>query len=629
MPNLVGQRIEHYRIEAVIGEGGMGTVYRAVDINLARPVAIKVMHPQYAAQDEFQRRFQQEAQAAARLEHPSIVRVYHFGREGGYLYIVMSLVPGLSLGTYMKQLAARKQIIQLDETVLLIAQVADALGYAHRKGVIHRDVKPDNILVKQLDQAERPDESPLRAVMTDFGLAKLAEGGLDTAPGELMGTLPYISPEQLLEQPLDGRSDIYSLGVVLFQLATGQLPFRVRTPSEAVLKHIQQPPPIPHVIQPGLPLALEQVILKALAKKPEDRYQTGEDLAAELREAAGDLDNEDSAPLLDSTQSSVASMVIELDSDPNLANTSRWLGEKRVRAQSYDRLLISRAEEKPEIYSLYKSSFSIGRSENNDIVLVGSNVSRWHARIKFKEGQWHIADADSTNGTLLNGVKLRPGLEVPWPEDQSVRIGPFHLRLEIPGLAQNPAPIPAVASPPPAQAAPLPAAQPLQSPREQITADMRPRQVKGSGICRVLLLNKGGLHSTVTVAANDASGRIRFDTPTKQVTLSPGQKGVVDFYVEAIRRPFLGLRRPAPFTMHVHTSHKEWETLAGELLIKPTISLWLLLFLLIIILLLTIAIIYGLNYFSQQAGFELFTALQGVMDPSYLYLSTHLLTYHF
>lgn len=609
MANLIGQKIEHYRIEGVIGEGGMGTVYKAVDTNLARPVAIKVMHPQYAAQTEFQQRFQQEAQAAARLEHPSIVRVYHFGREQGYLYIVMELVPGLSLGTYMKQLAARKQIIQLDETILLIAQVADALGYAHHKGVIHRDVKPDNILVKQLDQAERPDEPPLRAVMTDFGLAKLMEGGLETAPGEFMGTLAYISPEQIMEQPLDGRSDIYSLGIVLFQLATGQLPFRVRTPSEAVLKHIQQPPPAPRVMQPGLPLLLEQVILKALAKKPGDRYQTGEEFAASLRKAAKALDDEDSAALLDSSQSSVTSMVIELDSNPNLADTSRWFGEKKVRSQGYDRLLINREGENAEIYSLYKSNFSIGRSENNDIILVGGNVSRWHAQLRFTGGQWHITDAGSTNGTFLNNIRLTPNHEQPWPVNQTVRIGPFNLQLEIQGSANGPLPPPAAKPASYNQEPDLPVARPIPSPQEYITADMRPRQIKGSGICRVLLLNKGDLHSTITVSANERNGRVHFDTASKQVTLAPGQKGVVDFYLEPNKRPLLGLRQTAPFSMHVHTSHKDWEALSGELLIKPTIALWLLLLFLIFLLLLVAALIYGFNFLSQQMGFQLFSAL--------------------
>jgi len=596
--NLIGHQLEHYRIEGVIGEGGMGTVYRAEDINLARPVAVKVMHERYAVQNEFQQRFQQEAQAAARLEHPSIVRVYHFGREQNYLYIVMELVPGLSLGTYMNQLAARDQIIRLDETVLLIAQVADALGYAHHKGVIHRDVKPDNVLVKQSDQSERPDEPPLRAVMTDFGLAKLMEGGIETQPGEFMGTLAYISPEQILEQPLDGRSDIYSLGIVLFQLATGHLPFQVRTPSEAILKHIQQTPPIPHEMKPGLPFALEQVILKALAKKPEDRYQTGEAFATSLRQAAMTLSDENNEVLLDSTQS-VTSMVIELDSNPNLANTSRWQGEKRVRPPIYDRLLINREGEKAEIYSLYKSEFTIGRSESNDIVLVGSNVSRWHARLVHSTGQWQISDAGSTNGTFLNDRRLHTNDIKVWPLDQTVRIGPFHLRLEILDTSENAVvPDPPFVQTPATEVEPdaAQAIPPVRLSGENITADMRPKVLKKSGICRVLLLNKGDVRSTVTVSINDPATRIRFDAITKQVTLSPGQKGVVDFYLEANKRLFTGRQQIAPFTTHITTSRQEWEALSGQLVVNPIIPIWFWLLLIIFFIMLLAALVYGLRF---------------------------------
>ncbi|MDX1415523.1 MAG: FHA domain-containing serine/threonine-protein kinase [Candidatus Promineifilaceae bacterium] len=601
--NLIGQQLEHYRIESVIGEGGMGTVYRAEDINLARPVAIKIMHSRYAMQDEFQRRFQQEAQAAARLEHPSIVRVYHFGREQGYLYIVMELVPGLSLGAYLKQLAARDQIIRLDETILLMAQVADALGYAHHKGIVHRDVKPDNILVKQLDLAERPDEPPLRAVMTDFGLAKLMEGGVETKPGEFMGTLAYISPEQILEQSLDGRSDIYSLGVVLFQLATGQLPFRVRTPSEAILKHIQQPPPVPHVIKPGLPLALEQVILKAMAKEPEERYHTGEEFATSLRQAALALSNEDNDALLDSTQSSVTSMVVELDSNPNLANTSRWQGEKRVKPPVYDRLLVNREGEEEEMYSLYKSDFSIGRSESNDIVLVGSNVSRWHARLAYTAGQWQITDTGSTNGTFLDDIKLVPDLAHPLSASQIVRIGPFLLRLEIPaesaGAAVEAANL--VQAPAELVEAPVeaPAAMPMRVAGENITADLRPKQLKKPGICRVMLLNKGDRRTTVTVSCHAPNARIRFDAITKQVTLSPGQKGIVDFYLEADKRPFIGGRQKSPFNVHISTAHQEWARLSGQLSTAPLIPLWLLLLFFILFLAFLAALIYGLQFLPQ------------------------------
>jgi serine/threonine protein kinase len=153
-----GQQIENYRIDGVIGQGGMGTIFSATDINLMRPVAVKVMHQELADDPTFQARFLQEARAAARLDHPSIVRIYHFGREGGLLYIVMELVDGLSLGAYLRQLAKLNQVVRLEETLSLVAQAADALGYAHRQGVIHRDVKPDNILVKRLDGANRPGD---------------------------------------------------------------------------------------------------------------------------------------------------------------------------------------------------------------------------------------------------------------------------------------------------------------------------------------------------------------------------------------------------------------------------------------------------------------------------------------
>lgn len=288
---LIGQQIEHYRIDRLVGTGGMGSVYQAMDLNLARPVALKIMHPQYAAQTEFQRRFRQEAQAIARLNHPSIVNIYQFGRRAGYWYLVMEYVLGLSLGAYIKQLAQCNQVVQLNETLDLVAQVADALGYAHWQGIIHRDVKPDNILVQSLERPWHPAGLPLRAVVTDFGLAKLLEGGMDTQSNIMMGTLPYMSPEQVTGDPLDGRSDLYALGVVLYQLATGQLPFDIKSPTDAVIKHLNEHPPDPHQIHPDFPIEVENIILKTLAKRPEDRYQTGEALAKALRTASKSIAN--------------------------------------------------------------------------------------------------------------------------------------------------------------------------------------------------------------------------------------------------------------------------------------------------------------------------------------------------
>jgi serine/threonine protein kinase len=218
MTNLIGRQLDNYRIDALLGEGGMGSVYRAYDVNLARPVAVKVMHRQFANKEVFRQRFLQEAQAAARLsDHASIVNIYDFGLEGEYLFMVMEYVPGASLGIFIKRLHEQQQVVKLSETLLILAQVADAPGYAHRRGVVHRDVKPDNVLLRPLEEPDRPGELPIRAVVTDFGLAKLIEGGVQTQTGTFMGTLPYMSPEQCMGRELDGRSDIYALGVLLYQ----------------------------------------------------------------------------------------------------------------------------------------------------------------------------------------------------------------------------------------------------------------------------------------------------------------------------------------------------------------------------------------------------------------------------
>lgn len=607
---LIGQQIEHYLIEGIIGEGGMGTVYRAEDLNLARPVAMKVMHPQFAAQPEFQKRFQQEAQAAARLNHPSIVSVYHFGRQHGLLYIVMELVPGLSLGAYIKQLTSRNQVVRLDETVMLVAQVADALGYAHRRGVIHRDVKPDNIIVRKVDTPERLGEPPLRAVVTDFGLAKLVGGELQTQSGEFMGTLAYVSPEQVMDKPLDGRSDVYSLGVVLYQLATGRLPFDVRSPSDAILKHLNEQPPRPQDLQPGLPNALVDVILRALSKRPDDRYQTGEEMAVALRKATQSLSSQDVARFTDSSSSSVVSVAAQLEAVPHHAQETPPLPQPPVAERPRDRLQVIRADGQQETYSLYKGRFDIGRSTENDIVLSGSKVSRQHAILERQGDVWTIIDNGSTNGTFIENMRLRPQAVQVWHPAQRVRIGEFVLQLEMvtpPPLPNPPQsarqaddqptpPRPRPDQPPPQAALPRqqPAPRPFAPPPlEHITADMRPQSINNRGIARVLLLNKGDIRTTVTLAGTSQDNAIQFDAQTKQVTIAPGQKGVVDFYLEPRKRPFLGTSKVLPFGVHVSTTHREWDVLHGEVKARPTIPLWLILALFLLLVLLVVAAVAG------------------------------------
>ena len=425
MSNLVGQQIEQYQIQKLLGEGGMGSVYQAYDLNLARSVALKVTHPQLARQPQFQQRFMQEARAAARLKHPSIVDIYHFGTHQGMLYMVMEFVEGASLGGYIKQLQKASQVIELKETLFILAQVAESLGYAHRQGVVHRDIKPDNVLLRRLEVPEQEGQPPIRAKVTDFGLAKLLEGGLQTATGTFMGTLPYMSPEQCLGQDLDGRSDLYSLGVMLFQMATGRLPFDIRTPTEAVMKHMKEVPPTPRSINPGLPLKVERIIERSLAKRPEDRYATGGEFAQAMRGVMADLTPQDVTQF--APPGTVLSLLTQLDSGGGAVAIPSRMGADMTAPPGSEQLIISRSGQEPRSYPLDRPSLTIGRTQDNDIVLNVSGVSRNHAKIEKAGNGFQVTDLNSTNGSFIDDQKLLPGVAEPWEPGRQLRIGSYFL----------------------------------------------------------------------------------------------------------------------------------------------------------------------------------------------------------
>lgn len=268
MNDLVGHTLGQYRIIEQLGKGGMATVYRAFQPSLDRYVAIKVLMPYFAHEEGFSERFVREAKAIAHLDHPHILPIYDYGQEGEVHYIVMKCVdPGT-----LKDLEADSPI-SLYLSVKLVSQIADALDHAHQRGVIHRDVKPANIL---MDRGEW-------VFLTDFGLARMVEGSQQlTLSGVGVGTPAYMSPEQCQGKLIDRRADIYSLGIVLYEMLTGCVPFEAETPLAVVLKHITDPLPMPRSINPAIPEAVELVILKALAKAPEDRYQTAGEMAAAL-----------------------------------------------------------------------------------------------------------------------------------------------------------------------------------------------------------------------------------------------------------------------------------------------------------------------------------------------------------
>lgn len=274
MDNIqAGQTLGPYRIINQIGKGGMANVYRAYQPSVDRYVAIKVLPTQLAESKEFATRFHQEARIIAMLEHPHILPVFDYGESDGVAYFVMRY---LDAGTLKDKMEAGRPL-PLNEIDRIFTQLADALSYAHSHGVVHRDLKPANALIDSFGNV----------FLTDFGIAKLLESASPrlTQTDAVMGTPAYISPEQAQGMPVDQRSDIYSLGIILYEMVTGGVPFVADTPLAVLFKHISDPLPLPSKVKPDVPEAIEKVILKALAKDPKDRFPTAGEFVTAWKQA--------------------------------------------------------------------------------------------------------------------------------------------------------------------------------------------------------------------------------------------------------------------------------------------------------------------------------------------------------
>jgi serine/threonine-protein kinase len=256
-----------YRLIDRIGSGGMSVVYRAQDQSLGRIVAIKVLNENLTDDEGFLRRFQREAHAAANLSHPNIVTVHDIGQDGDRHYIVMEFVDGRTLKQLIRLQAQQGQPMHIGRALDLAIQVCAGIGYAHRANLVHCDVKSQNILVTR-------DE---RVKVADFGIARaLSEATQHTADSQIWGTPHYFSPEQAAGQPASPASDVYAIGVVLFELLTGRLPFIAETHTALALKHMHEPPPRPSDVNPLVPAQLDQILRKVLAKEPAARYRTAD-----------------------------------------------------------------------------------------------------------------------------------------------------------------------------------------------------------------------------------------------------------------------------------------------------------------------------------------------------------------
>ena len=272
-------RFSAYRDMELIGHGGMAEVFKATHPTLGTPVAIKLLPAFRAADAQFRIRFQREAQAIARLQHPHIVRLFDFGEEGGIYFIVMEYIAGPPLDRWLRE----KGRMAPEQASPILCQVASALDYIHRQGLVHRDVKPSNVM---LAPAVQPGASEFRAVLMDFGIAKLPGAHTDLTRTGTLGSFDYIAPEQIQASAnVDHRADIYAFGVMAYQMLTGELPFKSSNPGALLIAHLTQPPPDPRKLAPDLPERATQALLHALAKDPAGRYNSAGEFAAELEAA--------------------------------------------------------------------------------------------------------------------------------------------------------------------------------------------------------------------------------------------------------------------------------------------------------------------------------------------------------
>ncbi|MEP6987981.1 MAG: protein kinase, partial [Chloroflexota bacterium] len=271
---MQNRKIGKYEVIERLGRGGMAEVYRAYQGTLDRYVAIKVLHAFLADDPEFKSRFEREAQNIAKLKHPNIVQVYDFDYdvEAESYYMVMELIDGSTLKDRLSSIVARGELLPIPEVIRIMRESASALAYAHSRNMIHRDVKPANLML----------DHDNRVVLTDFGIAKIVTGAQFTASGGMVGTPAFMAPEQGLGEAGDERSDLYSLGIIMFQMLTGQLPYDAETPLAIILKHLNTPTPIARDVNPNVPEELDRIVRKVISKEAQDRYQSAGALIEDL-----------------------------------------------------------------------------------------------------------------------------------------------------------------------------------------------------------------------------------------------------------------------------------------------------------------------------------------------------------
>lgn len=423
---LIGKVIDNFEIQEVLGRGGMGIVYRAYHPALQLSAAVKIMRPDLALQSGFYERFLQEARTIARLEHPNIVDVINFGRYEDSYYLMMDFIEGPSLRQLIQE---NNKGLPIWDLVQIGWQIADVLVYSHNSGVLHRDLKPDNIL---LTHSIRPNR-PYRAIVTDFGLVKLGQGSLlETQEGISLGTPAYMSPEQCRGIDVDGRTDLYALGVILYEMATGQRPYPIRTVFDAAKFHSSGKLVSPKALNSAVTEDLDLLIRLLLAPSLDTRIATAELTTDKLQEIMAALSKAGAVSTAVQERIQVEEEPKEAPPAPQgVSSTPTMAPAVEVDTHYFVQVAYQGVLEE-KVYPLGEEPVIVGRLLASDIVLDRPEqryVSKRHCEILVRNKRVLIRDLGSTNGTMLGSEPLQTNAFREWTPNVEVILGPFTLSL--------------------------------------------------------------------------------------------------------------------------------------------------------------------------------------------------------
>lgn len=391
---LIGKKIAAYEILDFLGRGAMAHVYKARHSQLNRFVALKLLHNRYTSEPDFVQQFTEEAQNLAQLRHPNIVQIYDADISGEYPYLAMEFIDGLTLKSIIKGYRDKFTRISLVRSLRIIYSIGLALSYAHQRGVIHRDVKPSNVLF----------ENSGRVVLADFGLARLLSRQKDIETGMIIGTPAYMSPEQALGQPCGTRADLYSLAVISYELLTGEVPFIEDNPLAIAMKHVSEAPVPPRSIVPEIPIEVEKIVLRSMAKNPNERYDTVNEFLHDLTKVR---------LRIKTARLATASLTSLKQSSGDVKS---WTAPARPKDQDGDQVCIHFVDTGQIMNLEMGKEYTIGRKHKSQSVIPDIDlslfnaydwgISRLHASITSRQDSVSITDIGSSNGTWVNGKRI-------------------------------------------------------------------------------------------------------------------------------------------------------------------------------------------------------------------------------